>query len=170
MAPRVVCRRVNMVKLKRTRKRCVKCMVKNPTFNYVGETRPLRCSGCKEERMVNIRRKRCAECHAKDALYNVPSEKTAKYCCDCRTADMICVKNRCVQCKVTVATYNTIDARVARYCRRCKTPDMIHLRKRCTLCKSRQRTIDLATNTQHSCCDPCHQIVTTLCALQDATE
>jgi len=34
---------------------CLKCKIKRPSFNYPGEKKPIYCSDCKEENMVDVK-------------------------------------------------------------------------------------------------------------------
>ena len=44
-------------------KKCIKCNIKQPCFNYPNETLILYCTDCKKCGMVNIKDKKCINCN-----------------------------------------------------------------------------------------------------------
>ena len=56
-------------------KKCIKCNDKRPCFNYLNETQPLYCKGCKNCGMVNIIARKCITCNETRPSFNYHNEK-----------------------------------------------------------------------------------------------
>ena len=74
----------------------VKCPCgKNACFNYI-DNKPIYCSPCKKDGMVDVKNKRCEKC-SKRPVYNFEGAKNGRFCVDHREDGMVDVKHkRCV--------------------------------------------------------------------------
>ena len=54
--------------------KCIRCTIKNPSFNYKDEQTALSCSSCKLDDMNDIKHTKCIKCILK-ATFNYPDEK-----------------------------------------------------------------------------------------------
>ena len=72
-------------------KRC-RCGKACPSYNEPAETRPVCCSSCKTESMVDVKNKRC-RCGKAYPSYNEPAETRPVCCASCKTESMVNVKH-----------------------------------------------------------------------------
>ena len=57
--------------------KCITCNFKQANCNYPNEQKPLYCSGCKFDDMIDVRHKKCIICNSKQPIFNYPNEETA---------------------------------------------------------------------------------------------
>ena len=65
----VSCKLDDMVDIKH--KKCIKCKVKQPHFNYICEKTPLYCGSCKLGDMVDVGNKKCITCKVKKPKFQL---------------------------------------------------------------------------------------------------
>jgi len=58
--------------------KCINCKLTQPYFNYFGENKPLYCSKCKLDKMVDIISPKCINCNLTQA-----NKKYNNYCAFC---------------------------------------------------------------------------------------
>ncbi len=49
--------------------------LKQPTFNFSGEKKPLYCRDCANDKMVDVGHKMCIKCNEKQPKFNYKNEK-----------------------------------------------------------------------------------------------
>ena len=112
------------------------CGKTRPNFNNEGETKPLYCSECKTDTMVDVRNKKCV-CEKAQPSYNNEGKTKALYCSECKTDEMVNVKHKKCVCKKSRPHFNIEGETKALYCSQCKTDDMVDvLHKKCFCEKS----------------------------------
>ena len=119
-------------------KKCKKCTIKIPTFNYNGEKIALYCGDCKLPNMIDVKNKKCIDCNIKQPIFNYETEKIALYCGDCKLIEMVNVKDK--KCTIKQPSFNYENENIPLYCRDCKLPNMIDIKnKKCktSLCDIR---------------------------------
>jgi hypothetical protein len=117
-------------------KKCVKCNIKIPNFNYKNKKIALYCGDCKLTDMVDIKNKKCITCNIKQPNYNYKNETKALYCNDCKLENMVDIKNKkCIECNNVTPTFNYKNEKIALYCNDCKLDNMFNIKsKKCKLC------------------------------------
>jgi len=121
----------NMVNIKN--KKCIKCNIKQPVFNYKNEKNALYCRNCRLENMINIKSKKCINCNIKRSNFNYKEKKKALYCRDCKLDNMIDIINKkCIDCLNKIPSFNYDGEKIALYCGDCKLENMINIKsKKC---------------------------------------
>ena len=131
-----------------------KCGEAYPTYNEPGETKPLCCSQCKTESMVNVKNKRC-QCGKAQPHFNEPGETKPLYCGDCKTETMVNVKSKRCKCGKAQPTYNEPGEAKAICCSQCKTETMVNvIDKRCK-CGKALPIYNEPGETKAICCSIC---------------
>jgi len=93
-------------------------------FGLHNDTRPIACSGCKTEGMIDIKNKKC-KC-GKRMYFGLPDDKRASACNGCKTEGMIDIKNK--KCKCGTRMYFGLpDDKRASACSKCKTEGMVNI-------------------------------------------
>ena len=135
-----------------TKKRCVGCKTKSPSFNYKGE-KPEYCKNCKNGDMIDVKHKRCIECKKKQCCFGLEGSKP-EYCIDCKTDEMVDLKNKkCVECKKGQPSFNFENEMSPLYCGNCKKENMINFTEKriCIVCKEVQATNGYADGKRTHC-------------------
>jgi hypothetical protein len=73
-------------------KKCIKCNIKFPSFNYKNETKRLYCNTCKLPDMINVKSKKCITCKIKMASFNYAHKNKTLYCFTCKLPNMVNVR------------------------------------------------------------------------------
>jgi len=107
-----------------------KCPCGNhPYYNVSGEKKPICCSECKTDEMINVKNKRCP-C-GKQPNFNVPGQTKGVCCKECKTDEMIDVVNRRCPCGKQ-PNFNVPGETKGVCCKDCKTDDMTNVKsKKC---------------------------------------
>jgi hypothetical protein len=115
---------------------CVKCGVKNPSFNYENIKNAEYCKDCKYENMVDKTHPNCIKCNNKKATFNFKNKKKPEYCADCKSDDMIDINNKkCYICKIKIPIFNLPNEKYGKYCKDCKSDEMVDKKhKNCIKC------------------------------------
>ena len=110
--------------MKRIKKVCV--CGKVPSFNYLGEKKPIYCSKCKFEGMIDVVHKRCPCGHRPSFGYMITKKPI---CCSmCKLSDMVNVKHDFCECG-NRPSFNFLGEKKPICCFNCKTSDMINVKK-----------------------------------------
>jgi len=114
-------------------KKCIKCNIKYPSYNYINKKTLLYCGDCKLDGMINIKDYKCVNCNIKVPSFNYENEKKAIYCRDCKLTDMININSKkCICCNIKQSNFNYINEKTTKYCGDCKLTDMIDIKhKKC---------------------------------------
>jgi hypothetical protein len=125
---------------------------KHPKFNVPGEKKPICCSECKTDEMINVVNKRCP-C-GKQPLYNMLGETKGVCCAKCKTVAMIDVVNKRCPCGKR-PKFNVPGETRPICCSKCKTVEMIDVvNKRCP-CGSLSPCFNVPGETKGVCCVRC---------------
>jgi hypothetical protein len=100
-----------------------RCPCGNHVIYNIPGKKPMFCSKCKTDGMVNVMNKRCP-C-GKQPVFNVQGEKAGVCCKSCKTDEMINVVDKRCPCGNRVI-YNIIGKKPT-CCSKCKTNDMINV-------------------------------------------
>ena len=73
--------------------KCIICKVKQPSFNFEGETKATHCKECSEPTMIDIKSPRCIICKVKGPSFNFEGETKATHCKECSEPTMIDIKS-----------------------------------------------------------------------------
>jgi hypothetical protein len=102
------------------------CGKAKPSYNISDETKPICCSKCKTNDMIDVINKRC-KCGKARPHYNT-SDQTKPICCSkCKTDNMINIVDKKCKCGKAIARYNTSDQTKPICCSKCKTDNMINI-------------------------------------------
>jgi hypothetical protein len=129
-----------------------KCSCGNrPYYNVPEEKKPICCSKCKTDDMIDVVHKRCP-C-GKIPAYNVLGEKKGMCCAKCKTDDMIDVVSKRCPCG-RQPMYNVPGETSRVCCPKCKTDDMVNVvSKKCPCGK--QPKFNVPGKTKGVCCMKC---------------
>jgi hypothetical protein len=138
-------------------KKCLKCNLKQPNFNFANEKKAVYCNDCKMPDMIDIKNKRCIACNLKHPLYNYPDESKGLYCGDCKKEDMINIINkRCIKCNLKIPYFNFANEKKAVYCNDCKMRDMIDIKNpKCIKCNLKQPNYNYQNEKRAIYCGDC---------------
>ena len=129
-----------------------KCLCKrNPVYNVPGKTKPICCSKCKTDDMIDVVHKRCF-C-GKHPKFNVPGETTGVCCKNCKTDDMINVVNKKCPCDKQ-PLFNVPGETKGVCCSKCKTFEMIDVVNKKCPCRNRPN-FNVPGETKGVCCSKC---------------
>ena len=124
---------------------------KRPNYNVLGR-KPICCSKCKTDDMIDVVHKRCP-CGKISPIFNVPWETKGVCCSKCKTGDMIDVFHKRCPCGKT-PKFNVPGETVGVCCGKCKTGDMINIvSKRCPCGK--QPSFNVPGKSKPICCSNC---------------
>ena len=102
---------------------------KQGIYNYKGETKPLYCSSCKLDNMIDVIHHKCIICNNKRPSFGMLEDKKAYYCSGCKLKGMIDIINpKCIICNYKQAYFAMSGEKIARYCYGCKLKDMIDIK------------------------------------------
>jgi hypothetical protein len=132
---------------------CV-CGKAQPTYNIEGETKPLYCSQCKTDEMINVKSKKCF-CGKSIPTYNIEGETKPLYCSQCKTDEMINVTHKKCFCGKSIPTYNIEGETKALYCLKCKTDEMVNVKSKKCVCGKAQPTYNIEGDTKPLYCSDC---------------
>ena len=94
-------------------------------YNIIGETIGIRCKGCSEPNMVDIKHPKCITCKVKRPSFNIIGEAKALYCSGCAEPNMVDIKHpKCITCKKSRPSYG-IPGFAPTMCAKHKTANMI---------------------------------------------
>jgi hypothetical protein len=113
-------------------RRCLEngCNIKQPIYNYEGETYSIYCATHKKDGMVDVKHKKCLEntCNIIPS-YNYEGEKKGQYCATHKKEKMIdVINNNCIEngCN-TKPNYNYKKEKQALYCAKHKKDNMVNV-------------------------------------------
>jgi hypothetical protein len=116
-----------------------------------GERKPICCSKCKTDEMINVVDKKCP-C-GKIPSFNVPGENIGVACLDCKIDDMINVVSK--KCPCGYRPYFNIPGKIVGVCcKRCKHDGMINVVSKKCPCGSRPN-FNMTGKTVGICCSKC---------------
>jgi uncharacterized protein YajQ (UPF0234 family) len=138
-------------------KKCIKCNIKRPNFNYTNELKALYCADCKLDNMIDIKHKKCIKCNIKRPTFNYENESKALYCADCKLDNMIDIKSKkCIKCNIKIPTFNYENESKALYCGNCKLDNMIDIKsKKCIKCNIKQPAFNYKDESKPLYCGNC---------------
>jgi hypothetical protein len=117
-------------------KKC-QCGKARPTYNEPGEKKPIYCSTCKSDTMVDVVSKQC-HCGKAIPCYNNPGEKKPIYCSECKSDTMVDVSHKKCHCGKARPSYNNPGEKIPIYCSKCKSDTMVNVKhKKCHCGKAR---------------------------------
>ena len=94
---------------------------KQGIYNYKGETKPLYCSSCKLDNMIDVIHHKCIICNNKRPSFGMLEDKKAYYCSGCKLKGMIDIINpKCIICNNKRPYFAMSGEKIARYCANCK--------------------------------------------------
>jgi uncharacterized protein YajQ (UPF0234 family) len=145
----------NMVNIKN--KKCIKCNIKQPVFNYKNEKNALYCRNCRLENMINIKSKKCINCNIKRSNFNYENEKYALYCGDCKLENMInIISKKCTNCNIKHPVFNYKGKKNSLYCEDCKLENMINIKsKKCINCNIKRSNFNYENKKTGLYCGDC---------------
>lgn len=132
-----------------SRKKCL--CGKNPTYNFIGQTKPICCFKCKKIDMVDVKNKKCS-CGTQPN-FNIPGQSKPICCFKCKTDDMINVTDKTCPCG-TRPIFNVPGKLIGICCSKCKTADMIDVRNKKCQC-GLQPCYNIPGQTKPICCKDC---------------
>ena len=109
---------------------------KQPLYNYKGESKPLYCSSCKLDNMIDVIHHKCIICNNKRPSFGMIEDKKAYYCSGCKLKGMIDIINpKCIICNNKRPYFAMSGEKIARYCANCKLDNMINIiSSKCIIC------------------------------------
>ena len=117
---------------KKIKKKLCQCGKSQPNFNIPNEKKPICCSKCKTDDMIDVRNKRCICGNARPS-YNLKDEPKPVCCIKCKTNDMVNIVSKMCQCGKARPSFNLPNKNTAICCVNCKSRDMIEVTsKKCT--------------------------------------
>ena len=109
---------------------------KQAIYNYKGETKPLYCSSCKLDNMIDVIHDKCIICNYKRPSFGMLEDKKVRYCSGCKLIGMIDIINpKCIICNNKRPYFAMADEIKAQYCANCKLDNMINIiSSKCIIC------------------------------------
>lgn len=123
---------------------------KRPSFNVLGQKRPICCAKCKTDEMIDVVSKKCP-C-GKNSTYNLPGEKPI-YCVKCKTSEMVNVKSKKCPCGKQ-SNFNVLGETTGVACAKCKSDEMIDVRHKKCLC-GKIPNFNIPEKKTPICCSKC---------------
>jgi hypothetical protein len=111
-------------------KKCEKCNITKPSYNYPEFKKAIFCKNCSLEGMINVKDILCIKCNKKRPSFNYIEQNKPLYCKDCSNEDMIniymdiCENEECDE----NAWYNYEGETKVRYCNKHSLNGMIPLK------------------------------------------
>ena len=135
-------------------KKCNKCGIKNPVFNYEGEKKGIFCFDCKDFSMINVVDNKCNTCMKKTPTFNYIG-LSPLFCVECKEPDMIDVVNKkCIKCNIKRPTFNYIGELYPSFCIECKDENMINVKdKKCITCNTKRPFYNFKNEAARFCSD-----------------
>ena len=109
---------------------------KQGIYNYKGETKPLYCSSCKLDNMIDVIHHKCIICNNKRPSFGMLEDKKAYYSSGCKLKGKIDIINpKCIICNNKRPYFAMSGEKIARYCTNCKLDNMINIiSSKCIIC------------------------------------
>jgi hypothetical protein len=102
-----------------TSKGCVKCKIKNASFNWPNQQRASFCGSCSLPGMVNVRMMRCSQCSKHHPLFCRPDAPELLFCANCKQPGMERLSKLCGICEKNDALYDGTTGKQAAWCLQC---------------------------------------------------
>ena len=128
---------------------------KRVIYNVPGETKPICCSECKTDGMIDVISKRCP-CGSLSPNFNVSGETKGMYCKSCKAIDMINVVSKRCPCGKRM-TFNIPGEFHGISCKKCKTDEMIDVVSKRCLCGNHP-LYNLPDQKKPICCSSCKTV------------
>lgn len=113
----------------KSRKLCIKCNLKYPSFNYKDQYIPLYCRQCAEPLMVNVSKLKGRECQRCNEFV---SNSKYFFCDSCIKSILIDTEHEyhCETCKTKIAEFGYKNKTIPIRCEKCCVDGMILIRER----------------------------------------
>ena len=134
--------------------RICRCGKAQPIYNEPGKTKPICCSRCKTDTMVDVKNKRC-RCGKAQPQYNEPGETKPICCSRCKTDTMVDVLHKKCRCGKAQPHYNEPGETKPICCSRCKTDTMVDVKNKKCRCGKAQPIYNEPGKTKPICCSRC---------------
>lgn len=126
----------NNMKYVKGRRYC-KCGKGRPYFKLLTETKPMFCSQCKTDEMINVSYRKCNCGSHKRPIFGFPDDEKPNYCTECKKDGMINIVNRRCICNKAIPSFGLLTDEKPTCCKLCKTDDITANKKYngyCTHC------------------------------------
>lgn len=134
------------------------CGKQQPIYNTKRGLKPVYCSKCKKEGMIDVISPMCIICDKVRPIFNYKSKSKPEYCANCKKEGMIDVVSKRCECGKIRTPYNYSGNKTGICCSKCKKEGMIDVQsKRCPNCDTGGNVFSLAKSKYKGYCAKCFQ-------------